>query len=191
MAHVYQSSKSWKTERIAFSLLKIIIDNDQKIKEKLGRNGLLFNLDAKIGSISRCDVDLRFNLLSLLVSLTSNCPENTLLVIRMKHWHFFIHETLEGKKIKVHGLIFIKITRNFAKVYVVIYLLEYPEIELQKLSIHFLKNLVTSENPNAARTFIMICLSFTEIIHSLLSSMRRWIRLAHQKPFRKKSNGFV
>ena len=106
LAHVYQSSKSWKTERIAFSLLKIIIDNDQKIKEKLGRNGLLFNLDAKIGSISRCDVDLRFNLLSLLVSLTSNCPENTLLVIRMKHWHFFIHETLEGKKIKVHGLLY-------------------------------------------------------------------------------------
>ena len=69
-------------------------------------------------------------------------------------------------------------------------ILEYPEIELHKLSIQFLTNLVTSENKNAARTFIMICLSFTEIIHSLLSSMRRWIRLANQKPIRKKCKIF-
>ena len=105
-----------------------------------------------ISTMSRCDVDLRLNVLKLLVSLTTGCPENTVLVIRMKHWHTFINETLE----------------------------EYPDIELHQLSIRLLANLITSDNESVSRTFVMLCLSYTEIMHSLLSSMRRWIRSANQ-----------
>ena len=77
------------------------------IKVAIGKGGILYNLDAKIATMARCDVDLRLNLLKLLVSLTNQCSENTILVIRMKHWHTFINETLE----------------------------EYPDIELHQLSI--------------------------------------------------------
>ena len=53
-------------------------------------------------------------------------------------------------------------------------------MELHQLSIHLLANLVTSDNEGVSRTFVMVCLSFTEIMQSLLSSMRRWIRMANQ-----------
>ena len=43
---------------------------------EIGEGGALYNIDAKIATISRCDVDLRLNLLNFMVSLTAGwCNE--------------------------------------------------------------------------------------------------------------------
>ena len=45
-----------------------------------------------------------------------------------------------------------------------------------KLSIQFLSNLVSASDRRISKTFILLTLSYTELIHSILKSVRRWIR---------------
>ena len=44
------------------------------------------------------------------------------------------------------------------------------------LSIQFLSNLVSASDRRISKTFILLTLSYTELIHSILKSVRRWIR---------------
>ena len=82
------------------------------------------------------------------MELTTSCNENVLHVLKMKHWHTFIFQTLD----------------------------QYPDIEFHTLAIEFLHRLVSCGNFQIERTFILLSLSYTEIIHAVLRSTRRWIR---------------
>ena len=86
----------------------------------------------------------------LLACLTDNCTENVLQVLKMKHWHTFIFQTLD----------------------------QYPDIEFHAYAIDFLGKLLCCNDVRIERTFILLCLSYTEIIHAVLRSTRRWIRVS-------------
>ena len=147
LAHVY-STDSVRIELAGYRILVLFCQADAKIKVKLGYDGFLFSLDAKIDKISKCDVDRRLHILRLLACLTDECTDNVLQVLKMRHWHTFIFQTLD----------------------------QYPDIEFHTLAIDFLSKLVCCNDVRIQRTFILLCLSYTEIIHAVLRSTRRWIR---------------
>ena len=61
LAHVY-STDSVKIELTGYRILVLFCQSDSKIKIKLGYDGFLFSLDAKIDKISKCDVDRRLHI---------------------------------------------------------------------------------------------------------------------------------
>lgn len=61
LAHVY-STDSVKIELTGYRILVLFCECDSTIKIKLGYDGFLFSLDAKIDKISKCDVDRRLHI---------------------------------------------------------------------------------------------------------------------------------
>ena len=130
LTHVYSTS-SWRIELMGYRVLERICDGSQYEKNKLGNDGFLISMDAKIEKMSKCDVDRRLYILRLLVCLTRNSDSNLLQdrnlltfyfstlrrltvravsesffqTLKMKHWHTFIFETIEQyPDIELHSL---------------------------------------------------------------------------------------
>ena len=129
LTHVY-STNSWRIELMGYRVLERICDGSQYEKNKLGNDGFLISMDAKIEKMSKCDVDRRLYILRLLVCLTRNSDSNLLQArnprtiinsfgpdrfewihvsliqtLKMKHWHTFIFETIEQyPDIELHSL---------------------------------------------------------------------------------------
>ena len=77
LTHVY-STNSWRIELMGYRVLERICDGSQYEKNKLGNDGFLISMDAKIEKMSKCDVDRRLYILRLLVCLTRNSDSNLL-----------------------------------------------------------------------------------------------------------------
>ena len=63
---------------MGYRVLERICDGSQYEKNKLGNDGFLISMDAKIEQMSKCDVDRRLYVLRLLVCLTRNSDSNLL-----------------------------------------------------------------------------------------------------------------